>query len=60
MSQSIYSSNVNMTQIELDIPLPDPVPVERKEVDNSETAKGMSEPLQIPKEVKETLFGDGD
>lgn len=40
--------------------LPDPIPVEKNAIHRSETEKGKSDPLQIPKEVKEALLGGGD
>ena len=53
------TTNINMTQFELDIQLPEPVPVKR-EISTEDPVD--AEPMMIPKAVKEALqagFDDG-
>ena len=52
------TTNINMTQFELDIQLPEPVPVKR-EVSTSETPVD-AEPMMIPKAVREALESGWD
>ena len=54
------TANINMSQIDLDIQLPEPVPVVR-EVSTSESPHD-AEPMMIPKAVRDALqsgFDDG-